>query len=359
MTAPRAAATPIASDVVALDLDETGLLRHPDSGRLIEDDAELPELLRQTLRVPDTATDLLVFVHGWMTPPEEALRRVQRLLALTGDLWDGRGSRYGRLPGALRLLPVALRWQSATRYREARARAGDATLQGQAAHVLAALLGYLDERRTPPRPDASLRLPGGQYLHCVGHSFGCRFLCQALPEAGPAATARRPEHVLAGPVHRDGRHPYTVDSVLLLQMAAPRRTLAHDGSYADLFGRAPVSGPVALTHTRHDRATGLWHLLAERRRGIGTAGLRTAAVDVHHTRLHAPERPYMDAELHHRLVAVNASRVYRGGFWTFPGAHSDLWHPETAHLLLSLMEQAREATRTGGLPANAPDAGAT
>ncbi|MFI0236501.1 hypothetical protein [Streptomyces sp. NPDC016845] len=343
---------------VFLDLDERGMLRHPDSGRRIDDDAELPEVLRQSLGLPGAATDLLVFVHGWLTPPAEVERRLALLLRLTERVWAGRRAQYGRLPDELRLLPVALRWRSRTGYREAVARAHDASVEGQAAHVLAALLGYLDEQRELPGADASLPGRGGQYLHCVGHSFGCRFLCRALPEAGPAELSTRAEHVLAGPVHADARYPWTVDSLLLLQMAADRSTLGPGGAYADLFARAPVSGPVALTHSRHDRATGLWHLLAERRRGIGTAGLRKAAVPVHRIRMHRPHAPYTDADLHHRLVDVNASRVFRGGRLTFAGAHSDLWHPHTAHLLLSLMDRAREATRTGGLPGNGRGASA-
>ncbi|WP_394434715.1 hypothetical protein [Streptomyces sp. SGAir0957] len=341
-----------------LDLDEDGMLRHPDSGRRIDDDAELPEVLRQSLSLPGAATDLLVFVHGWLTPPAEVERRLARLLALTEQVWAGGREHYGRLPDAPRLLPVALRWRSRTGYRAAIARAHDATVEGQAAHVLAALLGYLDEWRELPGSDASLPGRGGQYLHCVGHSFGCRFLSRALPEAGPAELVARAEHVLAGPVHADPRYPWTVDSVLLLQMAAERSTLGPGGAYADLFARAPVSGPVALTHSRHDRATGLWHLLAERHRGIGTAGLREAAVPVHRIRMHRPDEPYTDADLHHRLVDVNASRVFRRGRLRFAGAHSDLWHPHTAHLLLSLMDRARAAPRTGGLSVNGRDAGA-
>ncbi|MFI7340374.1 hypothetical protein ACIBUY_20885 [Streptomyces sp. NPDC050085] len=345
---------PAALDLVTLDLDEDGMLRHPDSDRQITD-AELPETIRQLLSLPVAATDLLVFVHGWLTPPEEARARMARLVQLTEQAWAVRRALYPRLPDGLRVQPIALRWRSDTGYREAMARTRNAALEGHAAHVLAALLGYLDAWRELPVPDGALPGRGGQYLHCVGHSFGCRFLCQALPEAGPAEHARRPEHVMAGPVHRDERYPYTVDSVLLMQMAAPRSTLARGGLYADLFERAPVSGPVAVTHSRHDRATGLWHFLAEGHRGIGTAGLRKAVVPVHRIRMHPPHVPYADADLHHRLIDVNATRVFRAGRFTRSGAHSDLWHPHSAHLLLSLMDRARETTRTGGLPANDPN----
>ncbi|MEV6341344.1 hypothetical protein AB0M12_42320 [Nocardia vinacea] len=34
-------------------------------------------------------------------------------------------------------------------------------------------------------------------------------------------------------------------------------------------------------------------------------------------------------------------RYRRGRFWRPEGAHSDIWHPESAHLLLALAELAR------------------
>ncbi|WP_338695935.1 hypothetical protein V2W30_11680 [Streptomyces sp. Q6] len=342
--------------VLTLDLDADGVLLHPVSGRRVKD-KELPHVIRTTLDLPAAVTDVVVFVHGWLTSREKALRGTERLLALAEGGWAARAGRYPALPRHTRVQCVALRWRSVSLYRRARDRTRGNTLEGHAGHVVAALLGYLDEWREPPRPDTADTLPraGGQYVHAVGHSFGCRFLCQAVPESGPAELSRRPVDVLA-PVHEDERYAYTVDSLLLLQMAAPPRVLAAGGAYGRLFTDAPVSGPVAVTHTRHDRATGLWHRLREGERGIGTVGLPgPAAVEVHRTTLRAPERAYADGELHHRLVDVDATEVFRRGRWKPTGAHSDIWYPHTAHLLLSLMNDAHEAARTGGLPANGPN----
>lgn len=328
---------------VLLDLDDDGVLLHPDSGRRVPDD-DLPFVMRTTLSLSSAVSDIVVFVHGWNTSPKKAVARTDRLVDLATAQWAAHRALYPALPRGLRLHPVALRWHSRVRYGKARARTRDTTLEGHAAHVVAALLGYLDQRRKRPSPGHSLQTQGGQFLHCVGHSFGCRFLAQAIPESGPAALSRRPSHVLAR-ARRDPRYPYTVDSVLLFQMAAPPAVFGPGGAYAPLLTDAPVSGPVALTHTRHDRATGLWHLLREGRRGIGTVGLRgPAVIPVHHTLLRSPELPYVKEDLAHCLVDVDASKVFGGGFWTFPGSHSDLWHHQhSAHLLLSLMDRAHEA----------------
>lgn len=58
------------------------------------------------------------------------------------------------------------------------------TEMGYAEFFLASLLGYLHgERRQPQRGPDILRVEGGQYLHCVGHSFGGRFLGEAIAAA--------------------------------------------------------------------------------------------------------------------------------------------------------------------------------
>ncbi|WP_244207244.1 hypothetical protein [Streptomyces swartbergensis] len=66
-------------------------------------------------------------------------------------------------------------------------------------------------------------------LHLVGYSFGGRFLCEAVQRA-----AERPA---------------------VLGWSTP-----------------PLRGPLVLTHSRWDRATGFWHLRAEKAPGIGHSG---------------------------------------------------------------------------------------
>jgi hypothetical protein len=97
-----------------------------------------------------------------------------------------------------------------------------------------------------------------------------------------------------------------------------------------------------LTNSSSDHATGLWHRLAEGTRGIGRVGAREPAEHIAATRLREPADTYGHAELDHRIVNVDAGwRYRRGRYWNPAGAHSDIWYPESAHLLLSLANLAR------------------
>ncbi|MFC7262271.1 NB-ARC domain-containing protein [Streptomyces lutosisoli] len=90
----------------------------------------------------------------------------------------------------------------------------------------------------------------------------------------------------------------------------------------------------------HDRATGFWHLRAEKRAGIGYAGIGTAPAPVSAITMRGVEEPYPHDVLDHRFVSVDASEVYVRGSGR-AGAHSDHLRPESAHLLLSLADHSR------------------
>ena len=162
---------------------------------------------------------------------------------------------------------------------------------------------------------------------------GGRGLCEAVqwaadPPSGGTLGWSTPEPA--------GR-PFTVDSMLLLQMAAPRDAFA---TTFTALGEAPLRGPVVATYSQHDRATGFWHLRAEKRAGIGYAGIGTAPAPVSAIRLLPPEEPYPLALLDHRFVSVDASDVFVDGKGP-AGAHSDHLRTESAHLLLSLADHCR------------------
>lgn len=285
------------------------------------------------LRVGD-ATDIFVFVHGWRNRPEKASATARRLFSA---LWRASRGHADRYPGLDPFRPyfVAVRWDSWSGpfmrgYLRVRDRAHRMTTEGHAAHVLGALLGTLDAERRPPRGPATLRTAGGQYLHLVGHSFGCRLLGEAIryaadPPAGPA---------LEWPW--GSRHPFTVDTFVGLQMAARPDMFAT--RFADLVtGEAPIRGPVVLTVSPHDRALSRWHRLAEDGwRGIGAVGATGAPT----IRLRGPDEPYTTGEFA-RLTNVDAGGLFRRGRLLPPGAHSDIWYPETVHLLLSLADLRR------------------
>ncbi|MFF0203452.1 hypothetical protein [Streptomyces sp. NPDC005017] len=100
--------------------------------------------------------------------------------------------------------------------------------------------------------------------------------------------------------------------------------------------RAEVSG----AYSQHDRATGFWHLRAEKRTGISHSGIGTAPAPVSSIRMRSTADTYPLKDLDHRFVSIDASEVFaRGGGPA--GAHSGHVRPETAHLLLTLADHSR------------------
>ncbi|EXU62649.1 hypothetical protein Z951_40275 [Streptomyces sp. PRh5] len=335
---------------IVVHLDETGRVRASGSSAPIPLD-RLAEHLARELHIPERATDLYLYVHGWQTAPSSAIRSATWLLRQARDLAATRPDMYPGLSAGYRPWCVVVCWPSSSlptpsgyrRIRD-RAHAMGAPGSGQAAHVLGHLLGYLDDHRTDPADPAVLANRNGQYLHLLGHSFGGRFLCEAVQWA--ADPPKRPG-VLGWSNPVDPRRPFTVDSALVFQMAAPRNSF--DTTFPSLFpsdGRpaAPLRGPLVLTHSRWDRATGFWHLRAEAAPGIGHSGVGTAPVPPFPTRMLTLEEPYTRHTLDHRIVNVDAGWRFRGGRVSRlspAGAHSDFHHPESAHLLLSLAALSR------------------
>ncbi|MFJ2927616.1 hypothetical protein ACIPIU_21730 [Streptomyces massasporeus] len=315
----------------------------PD-GWLLEDTARGPrpvpadrlaDHFDEALSPPAWATDLLVYVHGWQTSSDSALGAVRRLLALAT-------SQYEQNPAAYQALrpwhpwTVLVRWPSRSLpslggYRLIRDRAHAMSTRGHAARIIGQLLGYLDDRRADPAAPPVLANHDGQYLHLIGHSFGCRFLCEAVQWAAEGPLT------LGWSTPAPPGRPFTVDSMLLLQMAAPRDAFATGFT---TLAEAPLHGPVVATYSQHDRATGFWHLRAEKRAGVGYAGIGTAPAPVSAVRMLPPTEPYPLAALDHRFVSVDASDVFVRGKGP-AGAHSDHLRPETAHLLLSLAAHSR------------------
>lgn len=206
---------------------------------------------------------------------------------------------------------------------------------GYASEVISQLLGYLNtQRRIPQTGPGVLQTAGGQYLHCIGHSFGGRFLCQAVQEVRPAGPP-----TLAWDWGSE-EYPYTVDSLLIFQMAARPDIFASE--FRPLLATSVINCPITLTFSSSDRATGLWHQLAEGKRGIGHVGARSPAEQIKTSPLRPISEDYSRDDLLARIVNINASRYFRRGRWSLPqGAHSDIVHPESAHLYLTLAALAR------------------
>ncbi|MBC2863916.1 hypothetical protein [Streptomyces mexicanus] len=330
-----------------VDLDAQGRLTVPGSGTAVPVH-RVAEHLADRLRIPEWATDIHVYVHGWQTPPAVATKTATRLLTKALELRSAAPDRYPGLRAGYRPWCVVVRWPSSSlptlrgyrRIRD-RAHAMSAEGDGHAPYVIGHLLGYLDTERTDPNGPAVLAGRSGQYLHLMGHSFGGRFLCEAVQRAA------EPPPVLGWSTPYDPRRPFTVDSALIFQMAAPRDAFAHlfDTLFpTDAHPGAPLRGPVVLTHSRWDRATGFWHLRAEKSTGIGHSGAGAAPVRPFPTRLLPTDAVYPQHALDHRLVNMEADWLYRGGRRSRlspAGAHSDFLRPESSHLLLTLAERSR------------------
>jgi hypothetical protein len=297
----------------------------------------LSSFLDQAIVIPPDATDIFVWVHGWRND------KITKVADLADQVFGRAEQLYRAQPEcypALRRFTAAyilVNWPSSSSptywgYARIRERAHEMTEHGHASRVLAFLLGYLDQRRGGAARSGVLQMPSGQYLHCVGHSFGGRFLAQAVIDAANPATALLP--LLPANVH----YRFTVDNLLVFQMAAPPDIFA--GRFRPLLEGAPLQGPVCLTFSRHDQATGMLHAIAEHRRGIGCVGAREPAQIVKTTALRTAAEPYTADELRSPIMNLDATWRYRRR-WPPSGAHSDIGHAESAHLLLSLVNFAR------------------
>jgi hypothetical protein len=322
----------------SLDLDESGRLLDPRSGKPAHP-AEIRSLLERLVIVGKSTTDIVVFVHGWRTDAERADSAVRRFAGLVDRTFNAAPHQYPRLGQDFRPQYVSIRWPSDSSplpagYRKIRDRARAMTDQGDAATILSGLLGYLNERRQkPPTGPDVLRARAGQYLHCVGHSFGGRFLGHAI------ARAAAPPTRLGWP-WQDRRYPYVVDSLVVYQMAM--RPDAFETELRALLTAAPINGPIVLTHSRHDRALGLWHKLVEDNvPGIGYEGAVGPDGQATTVVLHGSSELYKRDELTHRIVNVDATWRYDGDRHTAPGSHSDFFHDESAHLFLSVANYSR------------------
>ena len=325
------------TESVVLDLNENGDLLDPRDDSPVRSEA-VPDLLARRVIVPEDATDVVVFTHGWRNSRDSAQRQARQFFTLVEEHYLAQRDDYPRVD-AWNAYYVIVRWPSMSNpfpqgYRRIRDRAHAMTTRGHAGQVLGHLLGYLNSGRRLPGSPPALGSYTGQYLHCVGHSFGGRFLVEAVQ----AAADRKPPALAWNRENPD--YPYTVDTLLIFQMAAHPDIFA--GPLVRILSNAPINGPVVLTHSRADRATGLWHRLAEGAPGIGQVGARSPVDHIIETRLHPVSERYRYAELDSRIVNVDSGWRFRRGRWRSPaGAHSDIWYPESAHLVLSLANLAR------------------
>lgn len=333
----RLPSNPAFDRFTAVDLNERGDLLHPRTGQPVPTD-RVAEVFGEYLSVPKECTDIVVFVHGWRNDRQRANAAARQLFHGIETVYARDPGRYPKLDG-LEGYYLIVRWPSMSSpmpwgYRRIRDRAHAMTTGGHAEFVLAWLLGYLNSQMTRASL-AERQTQAGQYLHCVGHSFGGRFLGEAI-----MAAAQPQESVQLGWPWAHDEFPFTVDTLLVFQMAA-RPTVFADG-FAPILQSAPLNAPVALTFSGHDLATRWWHRITEGVPGIGAFGATAPPEQIQPWKLLPLDRDYERGDPTKQIKNIDAGWLFRdGGLFNPSGAHSDIWHEESIHLLLSLANLAR------------------
>ena len=164
-------------------------------------------------------------------------------------------------------------------------------------------------------------------LHLFGHSFGGRLVTAVADALGPQVP---------------------VDSMTLLQAAYSHNGLAakfdgeHDGFFSSVLSMKKVRGPLAITHTKNDKAVGIAYPLASRVASDNAAALGDAGDPyggmgrngAQHTPIDAAEQVLRASGGRYGL---KSGAVYNLNSDEFIGDHSDICGDEVAHLALSVI----------------------
>jgi hypothetical protein len=177
----------------------------------------------------------------------------------------------------------------------------------------------------------------GLRIHLMGHSFGCIVVSAAV----------------AGPVGGAGL-PRPVQSLVLVQGALSLWSYCSDipyeqgraGYFRPIINGKRVAGPVVTTRSSFDSAVGRWYPLGAgvarqidfapgelpRYGGVGTFGLQGPGLDLVDLDLEGADQPYNFQG--GRVFNLQCSGIIRNGGGA-SGAHSDIAHPEVAHVVWS------------------------
>lgn len=318
---------------------------------------DLPDYLFEKIVLPKNVTDVFIWVHGWRTDRATALSNAKRMFCAIEWVYKRRNASYPNLaaftPGFVAVSWPSMSWPELIGYKRIRDRTKAMTEDGYAEFFLASLLGYLK----PAEPDGggntprTLRSSRGFYVHCLGHSFGGRFITAAIGAAasprskktltllGDVPKARR--KVLSGSLTTDG-FAFDVDSAVVFQMAAPNCRFGDE--LRILVSRAPLRGSFVATYSGFDRANCLWHWGSEwGQQAIGCTGAKEPRERTRRIELLPCSSQYSPGDFPARTVVnVDANRLYAHYDWfQVEGAHSDFWYEDSIHLVLSVADAIR------------------
>lgn len=326
------------------------------SDATIVTEERLPMFLKESVVLPEGVTDVFVWAHGWKTDCFNAVKSGRRIFQGIIDEQRLNAPTYTELRKNFVPAFVLIHWPSESAgdlngFQLIRDRAAELTTSGYAEFFLASLLGYLDFEKTAAGGPSNklLRARGGFYVHCVGHSFGGRFLTAAVRAArapeSPKTLAllekatRMADRTLLGV--ETSSFEFSVDNLLIFQMAAPESRFATELDSLTDVQSSGLCGPVVLTYSKSDLALQVWHTAAEWEMGIGYSGAKEPINKISRATLLPVEQQYKPSDFcPGRVVNVDASTIFTDK--AFPsGSHSDIWYRESMHLLLSLAEFSR------------------
>lgn len=168
-------------------------------------------------------------------------------------------------------------------------------------------------------------------VHFVGHSFGARLVTAAAMALGRG----------------EGRA--WVESMLLLQGAFSQFAFSPQGLYRPVVAERMVRGPVAVTHSVHDKAVGMGYPVASLLKkqnasgiggpndpygGLGANGARGLGAE-ECIGLNLGDTASLERFLHYPVINLNADRVILG--------HTDIYKPQVADTLRVLFRLATAA----------------
>jgi hypothetical protein len=324
-----------------LDINADGHLLQPD-GRATVPHESVPQYLEQHLRLREETTDIFLYVHGWRTSADAAITNARKLFTLVDSLMAQQPHSYARIRD-FQPQYVCVRWPSADKwlpldYETVRDRTESMSHDGHVPRLLGSVLGYFNDHREPPETNPDV-LTGayGQYLHCIGHSFGSRFLLHAILQATARLAAGGPDTLAWN--WEDSAYPWTLDSLTLFQAALPADSFSQP-PYSDMLTHNVLNAPVVMTYSPSDTALGFYHERSEKQVALGYLGATAPAQHIERLAINDIQTPY-ELPKNKRLLNVDASQLFVRGNRLLGGAHSDFYRPEAAHLLLSLAQAAR------------------
>ena len=252
-------------------MNEKGIFVDPEEDfDDISDGSEIPvdklhEFFTRNIVKPKRCTDVFIWVHGWRNDLDDALESARKIFNGINLLYKKQQTSYQKIEDFVPAF-VVVRWPSRSSvlsagYKKIRDRAEYMISNGQAEYFLSSLLGYLESINSR-NPDKTLRSAAGFYVHCLGHSFGGRFLTAAVT----SAATPNPGMTLRG----DGANgfPFAVDSMLVFQMAAPCKKFSNE--LTELVHNAPLKSPLVTTFSSYDKACCGWHVDMEKEQAIST-----------------------------------------------------------------------------------------